>query len=238
MRKLQIPTADSLIASVLNLVYPSECPFCGRPPRSRRLSPICPDCFRSIEKYNGPSCRLCAAPLPSEYGRLCGVCLKERPPFSRAICFGLYEDALKEAINRFKFFGAKRLSAPLGELLLRLELPPADCIVPVPLEPHGLRERGFNQTLLLSRVLSKATGIPVKTGVLYKTRRTLPQVGLSRAERAANLKGAFAVRGRLDGKKVILLDDVMTTGATLRECSKALLRAGADEVVGLTLARA
>jgi len=113
-----------------------------------------------------------------------------------------------------------------------------DGIVPVPLTARALRQRGFNQTLLLARVLSRLTKVPVSMDLLYKKRETLPQIGLGAKERQSNLRGAFKVVGNARGKRLILLDDVMTTGATVRECSKALIRAGAKEVVVVTLARA
>ncbi len=125
----------------------------------------------------------------------------------------------------------------MGKLLLELPFPPADGIVPVPVTARTLRERGFNQTLLLSRILSKRLGLPVKMDLLFKKRETLPQIGLRAKERAGNLKNAFEAKGRADGLRLILVDDVMTTGATARECSKALLKAGAKEVIVVTLAR-
>lgn len=118
-----------------------------------------------------------------------------------------------------------------------LPVPLADGIVPVPVTVGTLRERGFNQTILLSRILSKELRIPVRMNMLYKKRETRPQIGLGAKERVSNLKNAFEVRERANDLRLILLDDVMTTGATVRECSKVLLKAGAREVVVVTLAR-
>jgi len=112
-----------------------------------------------------------------------------------------------------------------------------DGVVPVPVTKRTLRERGFNQALLLSVVLSRHVRIPVYMDMLYKKRDTPPQIGLGARERAGNLKNAFAVKGRVHDLRLLLLDDVMTTGATVRECAKTLVKAGAREVVAVTLAR-
>ena len=164
--------------------------------------------------------------------------MKKSPPYARVIAYGLYEDVLKEAISRFKFYGLRRLSRPLGGLLPNLPIPASDAIVPVPLTAKGLRQRGFNQSLLIARVVSKKTGTPLNIDTLLKIRETPPQVGLSASERHKNLAGAFGVKGDLKGKRILLVDDVVTTGATAAACSKALLKAGAQEVVVLAIARA
>lgn len=137
-----------------------------------------------------------------------------------------------------KFKPVKRLSRPLGALLAEMDLPRTDFMVPVPLSLAGLRQRGFNQTLLLSRAAAERLRVPVEANLLYKKKDTPPQVGLSRRARTRNLRGAFGVRRRLDGGRVLLIDDVITTGATVGECAKALLRAGAEEVSVASLARA
>jgi ComF family protein len=164
--------------------------------------------------------------------------MKKSPPYARVIAYGLYEGVLKEAISRFKFYGLRRLSRPLGGLLPNLPIPEADAIVPVPLTAKGLRQRGFNQSLLIARVVSKKTGIPLNIDTLFKIKETPPQVGLSASERHKNLAGAFEVKGDLKGKRILLVDDVVTTGATAAACSKALLKAGAQEINVLTIARA
>ena len=152
--------------------------------------------------------------------------------------YGLYEGVLAEAIHQFKFYGLKRLAHPLGSLLMSLDLPAADGIIPVPLTLRGLRERGFNQSLLIAKIVSKNTKVPLFMDVLLKKKDTRPQIGLHAKERISNLKNAFDVKGDISGLKLILIDDVMTTGATVAECSKVLMKAGAEEVIVLTLARA
>jgi ComF family protein len=200
--------------------------------------PFCTSCWSSIRRYSGPSCRICGVPFISEYAEICAECLREAPSFSRAESFGLYEKVLAMAINIYKFHGIRRLHTPLGKLLLEIDVTAMDAIIPVPLGIKGLRERGFNQSLLLSKVISENAKLPLVMDGLMKIRDTHPQVGLSAKERARNLKGAFIAKKDFREKKLLLVDDVMTTGATANECARQLFKAGAEDVAVLTLARA
>ncbi len=164
--------------------------------------------------------------------------MRKPPFFSKAHCFGIYNGTLSEAINLFKFHGIKRLSRPLGQFLLDFNINGIEAIVPVPLSAGGLRRRGFNQSLLLAKSVSDNKNIPLIMDGLFKKTETLPQVGLPAKDGTKNLKGAFLAAKQFTGKRVVLVDDVMTTGATANECSRQLLKAGASEVVVLTLARA
>jgi ComF family protein len=164
--------------------------------------------------------------------------MQEPPPFSRIIAYGLYEGVLAEVIHQLKFHGLRRLSRPLGKLLLSLEIAASDRIIPVPLSKNGLITRGFNQSLLLSRVIAQHTGIPLSMDALSKIRDTPPQLRLSARQRLTNVRNAFEVRGSVRDMRVVLVDDVITTGATVRECSKMLMKAGAKEIIVLALARA
>ena len=228
----------ALISRFLNILYPSLCPSCGNASDQWTHSPVCSACWSQIKKYTGPSCAICALPMVSEHARICGQCMQKAPPFSRVIAYGLYDGVLAEAIHQFKFHRVRRLSRPLGNLLLDLDMPDADGIIPVPLRKKGLIERGFNQSLLISHIIAKRTGISLFTDSLRKTKDTAPQIGLSARERLMNLKNAFEVQGNVTDLRLLLVDDVITTGATVRECSKMLLKAGAKEVTVLALARA
>jgi ComF family protein len=177
-------------------------------------------------------------PFSSEYAEICWQCVKKAPPFSKVMNYGLYEGALADAINHLKFHGLKRLARPLGRLLLSFDLPGIDCIIPVPLSIKRLRERGFNQSLLIAKVISEEIKVPLMMDVLLKRKETPPQTSLTAKERLSNLKKAFVVKGNIQGLSLLLVDDVMTTGATVTECSKMLIKAGAKEVIVLTLARA
>lgn len=201
-------------------------------------APFCSACWSGIYRYSGPACQRCFNPIVSPFGRVCSDCMKDPPAYTRAISFGLYEGTLANAINLFKFSGIRRLYRPLAELLLRLDVPDADAVVPVPLGSNALRERGYNQALLLSMVVSEKRKRPLIIDGLKKVSETKPQIGLSARERRLNLKGAFIADRSFEGKRLLLIDDVMTTGATVRECAGRLLKAGAAEVSVLTLARA
>ena len=229
---------SGLIARIINVIYPSICPSCGSETDNFLCSPFCNNCWSKIKKYSGPSCRVCSTPFESEFSYICSDCLKRPPAFSVAMSFGIYDNILAAAISRFKFFGIRRLHKPLGKFLLEFEMPAIDAIVPVPLSLKALRERGFNQAFLLSKIVSDHSRVPMIINGLVKERDTHAQIGLSAKERAANLRGAFSTTRDFTAMKLMLIDDVMTTGATANECSKQLLKAGAKEVIVMTLARA
>jgi ComF family protein len=227
----------SLISHLINIIYPSRCPLCEGTSDKFICSPLCKDCWSQIMRYTGPSCRICALPFSSELSSICAQCFKQFPPFSKVINFGIYEGALAEAIHQLKFHGVRRISKPLATLISNLSLPVMDGIVPVPLHIKSLRERGFNQSILISRNLSRSLRIPLFMDTLIKKKETPPQIGLSARERISNIRNAFSVTGDVKDLRILLFDDVMTTGATVRECSHELLNAGAREVIVLTLAR-
>jgi ComF family protein len=154
------------------------------------------------------------------------------------LSFGIYDKVLARAIHELKFTKTRRLYKPLGALMLGMNMPGVDAIVPVPMHPRGLRERGFNQSLLLAKVIAEETRVPLIPDGLLKKKDTPPQIGLTAKERTTNLSGAFSAVRSFSGMHVLLVDDVMTTGATTRACAAQLRRAGADNIVVCTLARA
>jgi len=233
---------------LLNLIFPLVCPICNTLLGSKgKNSIICADCCKAIRPVHPPYCPRCGLPYPSgdEKGHLCALCLKERRYFEVHRTCALYEGALKEAIHRFKYGGVFPLVKVFGDLLhpafrdLTRDYQ-ADLLIPVPLHIRRLRERGFNQALLLVKELSKRTGIPYAERALKKIKDTPFQITLKKRERRKNLTRAFQVRDReaIKGKAVMLVDDVYTTGATVNECSRALRMAGAERVAVLTVARA
>jgi len=239
MRQMRISdNGPGLIPKFLNFLYPSECPSCSEETDAFSTAPFCSACWSGIKKYSGPSCSVCATPFTSEDARVCSECMKKPPYFAKAISYGLFDGTLAEAIHLFKFQRIKRLYKPLGDLLLTFDIAGIDALVPVPLTVRGLRERGFNQSLLLAKTFSDKTKTPLIMDGLLKKRDTAPQIGLSKKERRLNLKGAFSAGRKFPGMRLLLIDDVMTTCSTADECSKELLRAGAAEVTVLTLARA
>lgn len=227
-----------MIAKLLQQLFPSDCPACSSPTDSVSHAPFCKHCWSGIRKYTGPSCAVCGTPFSSEDAVTCADCIRKPPSFSKASSFGIYEGILAEAINLYKFHGIRRLGGPLGALLHDFDATCIDIVVPVPLSLTGLRNRGFNQSLLLAKSFSDKNNIPLIMDGLLKCRDTSPQIGLSAKDRAKNLRGAFKAPKRLDGMRVLLVDDVMTTGSTANECAEQLLAVGAASVSVLTLARA
>ena len=230
---------------MLNLVFPDDCRVCGSALRNLSRIPVCPDCLNSPEpfvaEYFCPECGtpfLNASPL-DESGR-CALCRLGLSGFDRVHSFGEYSGTLRKLIHLYKYGRVYPLAQALAGLLARA-LPRQerfDVIVPMPL--HWLRRwrRGFNQSQLLARMLAERTGLPCCDAV-RKRKRTPPQAGLTSAERRTNVAGAFQVKRRneIEGRHVLLIDDVLTTGATAGACSAALKRAGASRVTVLTLAR-
>jgi ComF family protein len=179
--------------------------------------------------------------LPSP-NHLCDDCRKRLRPFDRCRSAGVYEAALREAIHRVKFDGEKTLGRCLGRWMARAllsETAEVDRIVPVPLHPRRIRERGYNQSELLSEAMAVASGVQHAPRLLTKTSPTRSQATLGRHDRRKNLRGTFALsRGAVAAKmRILLVDDIFTTGCTVEECARVLRRAGARGVRVVTLAR-
>jgi ComF family protein len=225
---------------------PSQCLFCESYLEEGQEK-ICPDCLSKIRWIAPPFCTICGAPFVSTEVDChpCGACVTKRKYFTMARALGHYEGPFQEAIHRWKYEGKIGLSPIFGEWMAerfsQYWNPQCfDLILPVPLHQQRLRERGFNQALLLVRELSRRTGIPYGMNVLQKKRPTLPQVKLSRAEREKAVRKSFHILSGegLQGKTILLVDDVYTTGATVNECSKVLLAAGAARIDVFTLTHA
>ncbi|MDW3228262.1 MAG: ComF family protein [Acidobacteriota bacterium] len=229
------------------IIFPSYCQLCGQLLKHEAERVICSDCLKKLEIKQSPSCPVCGRfyfnNLPGDY--LCGECLGNPPPFDWHRSLGLYDGRLKEIILIFKYQGYEVLSRPLGRLAYEKlsadqGLSGVDFIVPVPLHKEREKKRGFNQSELLSREISKLSSIPVMKSNLIKTKPTPAQVSLEAAERKSNLRGVFKVKRpeKIAGRTLLLIDDVFTTGSTIKECTKELKKAGAREVRVITLARA
>jgi len=232
--------------TVLDFFLPAKCPLCGLWSDSSAPDRPCPTCLAQVNFFSSPRCFRCGIgfPSPSDVDHLCSECLTQERHFSRARAVCVYEGAIMEAISRLKYGGLTRLAKPLGNLLAEYQDPDFplsenDLLIPVPLHPRRLRERGFNQSLLLARQVSRRRSIPLNFTALRRARQTQPQTQLSGAERRKNVRGAFEVgkREAVEGKRILLIDDVFTTGATVQECASVLREARAGEVHVLTLAR-
>lgn len=235
------------ISSLVDLFFPPRCYLCEKLIAGQDEKVLCPECLGKIVPLGSPLCLRCGFPFPFSTGpdRLCGVCLSQKRPFRFCRQLGRYQGALLESIHRFKYQRIPALAKPLGRLLADLveeHFPwqQYDLIVPVPLHPRRLREREFNQALLLAKGMGKALGIRVDFQSLIRVKWTEPQVKLNWQARRKNVSRAFSVKEkkRISGRLVLLVDDVMTSGATIEECSRTLLKAGAREVDAVALARA
>lgn len=245
----------------LDALFPSKCLICGAfegsqpfdegvasDPLAHITAPcFCESCRKDLSPITSPFCSTCGRPFVSREGgnHVCWECLVEQRHFSKARAFGFYDGALMEAVHRLKYGRHTSLSRPLGAFLRETffrfwDLNTVDLLVPVPLHLKRLRQRGFNQAYLLIRRWAKHDGIPFDGLTLLRNRWTEPQTALSRKERKKNIKGAFLIkyRERIKGKKIVLVDDVYTTGSTVNECARVLMKAGAELVDVLTLARA
>ncbi|OGP12761.1 MAG: hypothetical protein A2052_08255 [Deltaproteobacteria bacterium GWA2_54_12] len=230
-----------MLKAVLDIVFPPVCLLCGE--RALKKG-FCEGCAGLIEKerITTPICTICGIPFISPRGvdHACGKCVEEPPSFSAARSAFVFEGKVLDAIHKLKYGGDTSVAAPLANLVSGSIGGHRPClVVPVPLHAGRLRERGFNQSLLIARELSRIISLPLIYNRLKRTRDTGQQVGLKALERKKNVSGAFTLvePGSFKGKKVLLVDDVVTTGATLNECSKVLKRAGAV-VVAITVARA
>ena len=233
----------SLGGALLNVLFPPVCQLCEG---DILTGPFCNGCSGTFTEHllKGPLCTLCGEPFATNSGpdHQCGDCITGRMPFALARSAYTYKSTVLRAIHKFKYNGKTALAHPLGRLLAdsATELPVTpDIIVPVPLHKKRLRSRGFNQSLLLAREVSRHTDTALDYLNLQRGIYTTPQITLKANARKLNVSGAFRLEnsGAFKGKKVLLIDDVFTTGATIRECSKVLKKAGA-EVFALTLARA
>lgn len=233
------------LGGCLDLFLPPACHFCHASlARGHSDAPICSDC-RSRLPVLTACCQRCAKPFATlvTAGHLCESCLRVPPPFVKVYVLGSHDHPLREVIHRLKYRNQVGLAHVLGQLLTTC-LPTGtaiwrpDLIIPVPLHRSRLKQRGYNQALEMARPIGKSLDRPIASRVLLRQRVTPPQQGLTLAERQANLQQAFACASPLAGQSVLLIDDVMTSGATVSECSRALLAAGVDEVRVAVVCRA
>jgi ComF family protein len=241
----------SITLAALDLVFPALCPVCHACLGAGRRDPLCGTCWSAFTRLGEPWCDTCgAAPaLPPAFadpsriarGGSCAACEAAPPSYDYARSAAVYEGQLREALHALKFSGRRALAAPLGELAAEqclASLPAGiDALVPVPLARERERERGFNQAALLARRIGRRLAVPTRPRWLSRTRPTRPQSELSAGERRANVRGAFRASGKVAGRHVLVVDDILTTGATADACAQALRDAGALRVGVLTVAR-
>lgn len=250
---------NAIAESLFAVLFPSDCRICRTPLVSISRLPVCQECLDGMLPIAGGVCATCGERLFSPYAVAdghnysepqCGMCRRVEPLFARAAAYGSYESGLRELIHLLKFGGmrpaANVLGRMLAEAITRLEPEfPAEgvVVVPVPLHRTKLRQRGFNQAEMIARAATKNNPardrLRLCAGVLERTRETASQIGLTGHQRRENLRGAFRASQRepVQGREVLVVDDVFTTGATVSECARVLRRAGATKVWVATVAR-
>jgi len=244
MALLQLLRRD--LGTCLDTLLPAACPWCGRllKPGTDQTS-ICEACRRGIIDCGPACCPRCSQPHATlaVSPHYCEVCLRMPPPFEKVHTVGRYQNSLKKAIHTFKYRDDPALAASLSHLLMdSLKKVSEDFqpkrVIPVPLHPRRLRQRGYNQALELAKPVARQLEVLLDNRLLERIRPTLPQQDLDARARRSNLRNAFALTGGLHGEDLLLIDDVMTTGTTARECGLALKRGGAGRIRIAVLGRA
>lgn len=229
-----------LTDKLFSMFFPCRCVFCQQ--TVAHSFAICPDCYQALP-HNKTCCLRCALPLMEDVGKTawCGRCIRKLPAFDYACSPLRYEDDVIGLIHQLKFAEKITYAQTIGEILLQhfsaIDERP-DCLLPVALHKSRLRQRGFNQSIEISRVLAKKLGLPIEHTAIVRQRSTAAQTGLNAKQRLKNIRGAFSVVGKLNYKHVLIIDDVMTTGATVNELAKLLKKNGVERVGVLSIARA
>ncbi len=231
---------SNIVSRILNnctnyvqLDLPQACALCG----ARAIgTALCPGCLADLPWLPPAHCPQCARPTPD--GSLCGSCLRHPPAFSRSLACFLYAPPIDGLIQQFKYGKNLHLARFFAtHFAPQVANRTVDLILPMPLHPKRIKERGFNQAIEIARPLARGLGVPLMIDVAHRLRDTPAQAGLPHDARLKNIKGAFVCDARVKGKRVALLDDVMTTGASLNELARAALAAGAVEVEAWVVAR-
>lgn len=232
MEKLGNPTLmrQQLLSIAQTIRLPSICVLCKQFHCNRRS--VCSECMALLPAI-GASCTYCAYPLPDDHYLVCGYCIKNPPYFDSATIAYRFEEPLRSLIHQFKYQEGLYLASFLGQLILNAKeknaSPDPECLIPVPMHPKKIKQRGFNQTLLLTRFLAKKLQINYDVAHCHKRVNTPPQAQMDRKKRAKNLREAFSV-SKIPYQHVALIDDLLTTGSTLNELAKQLKGAGVTRV--------
>ena len=242
-RRRALEFARMSAKAALDTLYPPTCLACRAATDAHGA--LCPRCWSAMRFIDRPYCERLGTPFEQDLGEglISPQAMADPPVFARARAVARFEDGpARKLVHRLKYSDRAELARPIGRWMARAGadiLADADCLAPVPLHPLRLWRRRFNQAAMLAREVSRATGKPCAVGALLRVKATHSQVGLSRAQRAENVQGAFKVAdgAAVKGLNVVLVDDVLTSGATANAASRALVRAGAKRVDVLVFAR-
>lgn len=219
-------------------LFPHACLNCGK--NSERPIAICHKCEQQLP-FNSPSCLQCASPLEQTRSSLCGQCQKNKPAFHTSLIPFRYQPPIQQWIINFKFNNdlvqGRALADLFCETLARKKLILPEVLIPVPLHPSRIRQRGYNQALLMATTISKKTGIPVDNELVRKVKKTLPQHELDQLSRLSNLNKAFKLAAQCNYRHIAIVDDVVTTTATVNEISCLLAKQGVEKIQVWALAR-
>lgn len=235
--------ATSYFEALKDLLFPPLCLSCARPLDSSRPPLFCFDCLDALAFIHSPCCSCCGLPFVTGVDHLCGSCLSDHYAFDFARSLLFFQPPISAIIHALKFGGQLTALASLGALAAQSNLmtlfSEPDLVLPVPLHPNRLRERGFNQALIIAKSCFPQWKQKIEVKLLLRRRTTTSQSLLTGRERRINLKNVFALNdpSRVAGKRVLLIDDVFTTGSTVDECSKTLRAAGGARIEVFTLAR-
>lgn len=220
-------------SSIIEHILPAQpCVLCGAYSHD---GVWCKACDADLPRLSSAHCPVCALPAP--HGTTCGKCLRHAPGFDRTVAAYVYAFPVDKLIQAVKFSEQLALVAQLADTLAQCVATRPDSIVAMPLHPLRLRERGFNQSLLFAQCLSRQLDIPLLNDTCQRTRNTSPQSTLPWRQRGKNMRKAFACSANLDGKHIAIVDDVMTTGASIGELAHTLRRAGATQISAWVIAR-
>jgi len=250
-----VSSVNGVAESLFATLFPSDCRLCGIPLTNISRLPVCKDCLSAIRPITEGVCSICGERLASpgvfadeHVAPRCGLCQRVRRPFEKAVAYGSYDGGLRELIHLLKFQQVRPAANVLGRMLAEMiaQLEPAFAgpvlVVPVPLHGSKQRQRGFNQSELIARIalkLRKSDHLILAPDCLARCRETKSQIGLTSHQRRENMRGAFALTKpeEIAGREVLLVDDVYTTGTTVSECARILVRAGASKIWVATVAR-
>lgn len=241
-KMLSLHRVSAASRTMLDTLFPPQCMCCGELVKSHGA--LCTACWQGLHFISSPMCSCCSYPFEYELGEdaLCAECIEGLPAYDHAYSALVFDDISKKLLHKLKFEDQGYLARSLaGWLAMHMPHKEADMVIPVPLSRKRLQSRRYNQSALLASYLAQELGVAYQPHLLKRHRHTTPQTGLTRLQRLENVKGAFIVEGKasaqLSGKGILLVDDVMTTGATITACTHALKQAGAERVQVATLAR-